>query len=224
MQMNRVSPLQGVTVRLFSRYNEACEVVVLDLESEEATVLLDVPPSEGFAVAVGETAMLLLYGADPNISIQVRGKVVFQSKSGSAIRYQFRLDDHGTRHLNNLVERRRSVRVRPDPYAPVDLIFQDEDGAACVHGFVRDVSDTGISVLVDPQEEQLLFSAWKLRLSVCLPGEDVPVEVVGIVRYRKLTGSVIQYGIEFDPEETAEFAHQQERLTAYVSSRQNALN
>ena len=224
--MKRASSPEGVTVSLFSRDNKAFEVVVLDLDGEEreATVLLDVPRSESFAVAVGETAVLLLYGADPNISIQVCGKVVFQSKSGSAIRYEFLLDDNGTRHLNNLVERRRSVRVRPDPYAPVDVVLKDEDGGACVQGLVRDVSDSGISVLVDPKEEQLLFSAWRLCLSVRLPGEDVPVEVVGIVRYRKLTGSAIQYGIEFDPEETPEFAHQQERLAAYVRSRQDALN
>jgi len=215
------NPVDDVSISLFSTANKAFDVVVLDLDSEEreGSVLLDVPRSEDFAVPVGETAVLLFSGVDPGRTIQVTGTVVFQAETKSAIRYEFKLDEAGTRHLNDLVERREAVRVRPSANDPVRVTVQSDETNSRVEAVVRDMSEKGISILVDPRKESLLYSAWRVCLSLHLPGEDRPADLVGIVRYRRLSDSQIQYGIELDTKQTP--ASAKARFDAYVASRRS---
>lgn len=216
------NPVDDVSICLFSTDNKAFDVVVLDLDSEEreGSVLLDVPRTEDFAVPVGETAVLLFSGVEPERTIQITGTVVFQTETKSAIRYEFKLDEAGTRHLNDLVERREAVRVRPAHDEPVHVTVRSEEGSSRVEAVIRDMSEKGISILVDPSKESLLYSAWKVRLSLRLPGEDRSTDLVGIVRYRRLADAQIQYGIELDKKETP--APAKARFDAYVVSRRNA--
>ncbi len=214
-----------VTVSLYSEDSRAHDVAILHLDTEidhgrEATVVVDVPRSANVVIQEGETATLLFSAADPDTSVIVCGKVIFRSENRSSIQYQFELDDTGTRNLTHLAERRRAVRVRVNPIQPVPVILQDIEGGECVEGRMRDVSTNGIAVLLDPQNDPIVSSSWKLSVSVRFPGDNRTVGVVGTVRYRKLAGAAIQYGIEFDWDETPGCAEQRNLLAQYVSSRQ----
>jgi hypothetical protein len=53
-----------------------------------------------------------------------------------------------------------------------------------------------------------------------LPGQYEAFEMAGLVRSRRLCGTSILYGIEFDPERTRDFDKFQEWILDYVMTRQ----
>ena len=85
---------------------------------------------------------------------------------------------------------------------------------------MKDISETGLSVLVDARDEKDLCEHWTFDLAFMLPGVAGSMEMIGHVRHRTLLGSHVQYGFEFDCLETANFELQQERIRGYVKLRQ----
>ncbi len=56
-----------------------------------------------------------------------------------------------------------------------------------------------------------------------MPGSGPPVTLTGRIRYRRLAGAEIRYGIAFDPERSQDFTRAQDRITTYVMERQRDL-
>ena len=78
----------------------------------------------------------------------------------------------------------------------------------------------GISALVLDEIESQLVAIWELKLSILLPGERAPFEMMGVIRYRRLLGSALQYGIEFDPQRTPSFQRRQQLIASYIMKSQ----
>jgi len=212
-------PKEDVRVSLYSRDSQGTGVAILDLETDSdgeqgTTIVVDVPRSENVHIERGETATLVFSGLDA--CVHACGEVIFQSENEDSIQYQFKLDEAGARDLSHLAERRRAVRFRA--IAPVAVAVQDVAGGECVEGQMKDVSPTGVSVSMDSRNDPIVFSSWRLSLTIRLPGDHPDVAFIGDVRYRKLAGPRILYGIEFDSSVPG-FEEQQQRLADYIKAR-----
>jgi hypothetical protein len=94
----------------------------------------------------------------------------------------------------------------------------DVDGAVA-RGLLEDVSAEGASVSLDLDLDRSLGRSWSLGLRFALPGEERGFALAGGVRYRKLAGSKVRLGIEFDAERTEGYRAQRDRLAAWVLGR-----
>ena len=88
---------------------------------------------------------------------------------------------------------------------------------------VNDISTSGISVFVSLEAESQLASLWEFKLSLQLPQERESIDFVATVRQRRLSGSAIACGIEFDVDATESFDSKEERIQAYVMQRQREI-
>ena len=73
---------------------------------------------------------------------------------------------------------------------------------------------------LQPALESMFAERIQVSITVDLPGSRRPVGLVGHIRYRRLVGDRIHYGIEFDAELSPGFARTEELLGKYVSRRQ----
>lgn len=110
---------------------------------------------------------------------------------------------------------RVSVRVRAEGAA------EDEDA---LEVSLKDISETGMSVLVDRAGEAHLAEAasqqgggdWRLHLEFRLPGNRETLEVTAAVRYRALSRASVRYGLEFQGEDEAGRVEQRARIADHL--------
>ena len=107
-------------------------------------------------------------------------------------------------------ERRRALRVSPDPTEPVTVVLRADTGRVVGRGVLRDLSVTGLGILVPQRLGQRLHQHDRLTLAFCLPGQDTTLECAADVRFLRtdrLPGranedgpEVFNLGLEFDIE------------------------
>ena len=100
--------------------------------------------------------------------------------------------------------------------------MQTPDKLVSASSLLHDISATGVSVLVSPEAERVVFEAWEFRLTFHLPDVTGSFDLHGHVRFRKprLDVPAIFYGVEFDRELSPDFDRQQKRIHAFVMRRQ----
>ena len=135
------------------------------------------------------------------------------------------LNSHLPANARRFFNRRQTVRVVPDQLEPVVVTIEpcDQDpGDPQPPAEVRllNISLGGISVSLEPTLETAFAGSTRVNLVLKLPGIRRELELVGEIRYRRLIGQRIHYGIQFDEERTERFGRKQDIMGKYVSRRQ----
>ena len=186
------------------------------------------------AVLEGESSPVLPVGGVAQARLWVRGlgrplcaviRVVSRIDAGEQPRYALALPQLGQRGgaltaaLCAAFNRRSSQRVRPEPLAAPWVTLQADDGRGA-RGPLGDISLGGLSVQVAPEAEALLASADHVTLTVQLPCRPEPVSARASIRSRRLCGSRIRYGLEFEadgPTRSAVLDYVRERRDACLN-------
>jgi hypothetical protein len=189
-------------------------------ETSGLLMVVNFRPTQVAAHPIGEAIDLSFSGVSLRRPVRVRARVVCWTENEVLERYEFQFDEEASLALGPAFNRRGAVRVNPAPRAPIVAeIFTDEHWVEA--STVQDISTGGVSLLLHAEDPGGLSSYRQLYLRLRLPNDDEErFEVAGIVRFRRLSGAAIAYGIEFDAARTEGFAAKQGRVHAYVMRRQ----
>ncbi len=186
------------------------------------------------SLAVGQEVTLDFRGGPFAEPITLAARVQHRTEEpGGARRYgfQFRqpqLDARLPPALRTYFNRRQVVRVyfnrrqavrMPAPGDLIPVTLSAGSGPK-VEARLADLSIMGAGVVLATATEPYFAEAPSVNLSIHLPGLRRPVEVVGAIRHRWLTGGRIHYGIAFDAEATPRFVHRQESINRWIARRQ----
>jgi hypothetical protein len=209
------------SVKLETQAGELFQGKALDVRSEghEVLLLTEFPASVAPLLQLGAKTRLTLSGASLPTAIRAEGSVTFRRDDDDRRAYHFLLEEHARRPIALLVNRRKAIRVRPTTMKPVvvTVAFGPED--AGFQAAVHDVSSTGISIGIHSSLEASLYSVSKLWLTIELPEERHPIPLVGRIRNRRLTGSTLVYGLEFEQEDKVDFLVRQDQILRFVLKR-----
>jgi c-di-GMP-binding flagellar brake protein YcgR len=176
-------------------------------------------------LAVGQEVDLVFRGEHLATPVTVAARVQHRTEERGSRRYGFRflqaqqLDTQLSPELREFFNRRRVMRVTPDPYDPVRVTLEARPGSPQVEVQLDNISELGVRVSLEAGLEATFAETTTVGITLHLPGFRRPVELVGNVRYRRLVGEVIQYGIELDAELSEDFSRQQAMITKYTFKR-----
>jgi len=190
-------------------------VVHTEDTGNQARVVVDFPPSDVPTIPIGAEAPLVFSGSSLPSDLKGSGTVVLRREDFFRHRYMFQVSHDAVSTLRKAVSHREATRVQPLPNMPIKVSLTTVEQGQRVDPEVNDISATGLSVRVPRQEEQKLFSSWRMRIALWLPDEKKPISVFGNIKYRKLVGSTVHYGIEFDPA-SEDYELNQHEIVAYV--------
>jgi hypothetical protein len=214
---------EDLTVSLHTEDEGSFQGVVVEtseVNDGSIRVVMDFPRKHAPNIPVGQQAALVFSGVSLNSPLQVSGTVYLRSDDHFRHRYLFDFDRTAVAPLSQAVNSRGAARVQPDPTKPIDVMLKGSGKKDPVLAELKDISATGLSTLVPREDEQTLYSAWEVQVEFQLPGQYEAFEMAGLVRSRRLCGTSILYGIEFDPERTRDFDKFQEWILDYVMTRQ----
>ena len=178
---------------------------------------------EGSRLPIGSTERLGFWKEDWLKPLYLSGRLVFKQLGDSECRCQFELGTEAETVLSSLLGRRKDVRVRPDRQAPLRAVVRPVgQGGPVLRLPVSDISTSGISLRASPSEEAQFAAFWELEVALELPNEK-PILLITAVRYRRLSGPCVYYGMRFDPDATPMFPRKQDLIAAYVMRRQSEL-
>ncbi len=199
---------------------------LLDVSASGAGVLFDTPNPPN--LVVGQHIDLVFTSDTLKEPLQVAARVQYRAEDTKkdARRYGFRflepqqLDTRLPADARRLFNRRRAVRVVPDTFQPVRVTLQPGEDQLPVEVQLLNISVTGVGVSLQPAMESMFAERVQVSITVDLPGSRRPIRLVGHIRYRRLVGDRIHYGIEFDAGLSPGFARSEGLLGKYVSRRQ----
>jgi c-di-GMP-binding flagellar brake protein YcgR len=209
-----------------------------------ATIRLPAGDLDGQLMDVSAAGAGMRFKGDdaPNLAVGDEVELVFRSKKltlAVPARVQHRTEDddgrrYGFRFLQpqklaasippgarELFNRRRVNRITPDPMCPVPVMLSPYPEGPPVEARLQDISELGAGVSVEGSREEVLRDTLGVRVTIELPA--APVQMVGLIRYRRLGGHAIFYGIEFDDELTDEWGRQVEAIERYIIMRQREM-
>lgn len=209
-----MAALLSLHVQLHTLEGGQFEGTCTDVEFSEDGVLalVEFSSDQAPALCLGEKTKLTFRGAS---TVEADACTVLRTDQQAQRHYSFRLEKVSNQMLRLLADRRGSVRHRPSASRPVRVRVLDVPVEVGVH----DISATGLSILVEPPLEKELVNQVRLRLSIMLP-EKGSIEVAAMIRHRRLFGSAILYGLEFDGQ-LPDFMRAQGRLLSYLTSLQS---
>ena len=114
------------------------------------------------------------------------------------------------------------MRITPDPREPVRSTLQGEGDGPAAEVRVHNLSELGIGVSLESALEAGFADVVTVHVNMTLPGVRHPVELRARIRYRRLVGKRIHYGLEFDAE-SPDFARQQQVITRFLQKREKRL-
>jgi len=207
-----------LTVSCVDPDGRACEGRVVDvLGSGPANrVVVAFPSERSPGLPVGGRAELELAGATLADPLRTEAQVVYCARESSGDVYQFALAGGLASSLEVALGRRRSFRVQPKEQLEVEL----SSDAGRASGVVVDLSLHGAAVAIDCPTDLELAADWTVTLSFRLPEDQTPIRFAGRIQFRKLVGSTVRLGVEFDPLATLDHAANEHRLAGYVLRRQ----
>ena len=178
------------------------------------------------SLAVGQEVDLVFASEKIGAPMTVAAKVQHRTEEQGARRFGFRfleaqaLDAQLSPVMRELFNRRRTVRVVPDPRRPVTVELRTEPGAPPLEVGLVNVSETGVAISLDAGQDSRFADTTALLVTLYLPDSRRPVSLMGNIRYRWLVAERLQYGIGFDPEASRDFVRKQATITKYVLKRQ----
>jgi hypothetical protein len=170
---------------------------------------------------------LILGSGDPDLPpIALRAVVRTSVLTSTHCQYRLRLCDPD--ELEGLwkrlpespascIERRLARRVTADPNLKVAM---GAPGHRTVIVLLRDVSATGVSVMLPAQDDRdPLQSGCPVELHLCLPSESESVRLHGTVRRGLVIDQYVCYGIQLEPRGSKAQRRQQAALARYIAHR-----
>ena len=150
---------------------------------------------------------------------RVAGKVIYRIEDRFRMRFQLIVGNVPRIIASTSVSHGRAcARVEPFPGVDVPVTVQNIDGGRMHRAILRDISATGLALLLSVKDEPELFSLWRLKVVLHLPTSDEPVELIGHVCHRRRFGTrAVRYGIDFDQQETQDFENKQNLVFGYVA-------
>lgn len=150
-------------------------------------------------------------------------RALLRSEDRTQVRYHFEVGPAIGWVLAKITDRRLAARVRPYPLAPIGAALASRRGGVRFPVTVKDISATGIALLVRAEHEPRLFSDWNVQIWLQIPVDEGPdIELFGRVCTRRREGEGICYGIDFDIDATPDFGQKQDVIHEYVASCQAA--
>ena len=212
----------SLAVKLLTRKSSPeGEVHDVRFEADGVSLMVELSLADDPLLALGERVMLVFPRSSLAGQLTASGRVIFARRDESSCSYQFQCGLEARTVLTPAINRREAFRVCTNPNAPIDVILGEAAGGARMEALLHDISVTGLSVLVPEENESDLHTLWRLGFSFKLPVVDEVLDFTGTVRYRRLMGSVVFYGIKFNEETTPDFARKQRIIEAYIAERQS---
>ncbi len=180
-------------------------------------------------LALGEDVELIFTSKQLKDPVRVTARVQNRTEEEGARRYGFgflegeQLDAELPSVLRKLFNRRKALRVAPDPGMPVAVVLEGEGGGMRAEARLANLSTIGAGVAIDPESESAFADTSRIAISLSLPDSRDPIRLIAHIRHRRLVAAEILYGLEFDPELSKDFTRQQDQITKYVMERQRAL-
>ncbi|MHC4415811.1 MAG: PilZ domain-containing protein [Planctomycetota bacterium] len=200
---------------------------LLDVSADGAGARFQAP--EFPELAVGQEVNLIMTSDRLKSSLKVAARVQHRAEEEGFRRYGFRflrreqLEAQLSPALRQLFNRRKAVRVSPDTRSSVPTALEAAPGGPSAKARLEDLSALGAGVSLEAEAEAVFATTTRVGISLSLPGCRDPVDLVGHIRYRRLVGARIHYGIEFDAALSRHFEQQQEAITEYVMQRQRRM-
>lgn len=170
-------------------------------------------------IAIARQAVVAFSSADLEKPLSARSRVIYRRDDADTLLYEFQFSAIDGETLNAVFRRRTAARVKPPEVVGVTLRTGYDDKSPGISAVLNDLSLTGLSVSLGSQGEIQLCSAAKLLVSFKLPGQEQCIELVGTVRYRRMAGTMIRFGIEYDNKATNGWSEQEARIAAYMVKR-----
>jgi len=142
-------------------------------------------------------------GIHREVEFRMRPEIVTLAAAGMGLRDDFRVSPNPTDRLVARVRARGQTEWR--------------------RTLLKDLSLTGIGVLVDTDTDEALVEASLLEVEIELPGSFVALQFIGRIRSRGMAGCAIRHGIEIVPELTEAHAFLEDSLRSYSRQRQREL-
>ncbi|MHC4083142.1 MAG: PilZ domain-containing protein [Planctomycetota bacterium] len=177
-------------------------------------------------LAVGQEVDLVFASEKIGPPMTVAARVQHRAEEQGARRFGFRfleaqaLDTQLSPVMREFFNRRRTVRVAPDPYQPVKVELRLEPEHAPLEVGLVNVSETGVAIRLEVGLDSTFADTTALWVTLYLPDIHRPVSMLGNIRYRRLVGEHVHYGVDFDPEKSRDFARKQGMITKYVLKRE----
>ena len=181
------------------------------------------PPPNWPDLTIGQEIDLVFTSEKLNEPLTVAVRVQHRTEEAGARRYGFRflqaeqLDAHLLLTFRKYFNRRKMLRVSPEPDDLVIVTLAAGHGEPPVEARLENFSASGAAVSLEAELDAEFAEATRVGFSMQLPKCRRPVNVTGNIRYRRLVGARIYYGIEFDPELSEDFARQQDIIEKYVT-------
>ncbi len=178
------------------------------------------------SLAVGQEVDLIFASEKIGTPMTVAAKVQHRTEEQGARRFGFRfleaqaLDTNLPPVMRKFFNRRRTVRVVPDPAQPVRVELRVDPGDTPLEAGLVNLSETGVAIRLEAGLDSRFADTTALWVTLYLPGARRPVSMFGDIRYRRLAGQGIHYGIDFDPETSRDFVRKQGMITKYVLKRE----
>jgi c-di-GMP-binding flagellar brake protein YcgR len=178
------------------------------------------------SLAVGQEVDLVFASETLDPPLTVAAVVQHRTEEQGARRFGFRfletpaLESYLPPVLRTFFNRRRTVRVTPDPAQPVRVELRVNPGDAPLEAELVNISETGAAFSLEVGLDARLADITGLWITLYLPDARRPVSMFGDIRYRRLTGQGIHYGVCFDPEISPDFARKQGLIIKYVLKRE----
>ncbi len=200
---------------------------LLDVSGSGAGVRFVLPDCP--ILALGEVIKLVFTSKRLKDPVRVAARVQNRTEEEGARRYGFgfidgrQLDAELPPVLRKLFNRRKALRVAPDPDRPVAVVLEGEGGGIRAEARLANLSTIGAGVAIDPESESAFADTSRIAISLSLPDSRDPIRLIAHIRHRRLVAAEILYGLEFDAELSQDFTRQQDQITKYVMERQRAL-
>ncbi len=190
-----------------------------DLSGSGAGVYFDGPDAPN--LTVGQEADLVFTSPQFDTPLVVAARTQHRTEDGGRRRYGFRflepqqLECVLPPEFRKYFNRRRAERVVPDPYRPVPVTLSAADTAEADARLVN-ISTNGAAISLDAPLEPIFADTTRITLAIQLPGVKRPLAVAADIRYRRLVGDRVYYGLEFDGAASEGFAKTQAAISRYA--------
>ncbi len=174
-------------------------------------------------LTVGQEIDLVFFAEKFNKPLTVAVRVQNRTEEAGARRFGFRflhaeqLDAHLSLTFREYFNRRKVVRTSPEPDHTAKVTLQAGEGRPPMEARLENFSASGAAVSLDAGLDAEFAETTTVGFSMQMPKCRRPVEMMGNIRYRRLIGARIHYGIEFDPETSEDFARQQDIINKYLT-------
>jgi hypothetical protein len=188
-----------------------------DLDAEpELRAIVEFQGSPVPAIGLGTKAELSFRGGGLVANIDTEGVAIARDDEQVGRRYCFSLSGSVPRDmLLALANRRTASRVKSRSANSVRAVLLQPESGMQSAVEVHDISTDGLSVMIKPALEESLAGTMETLVGLTLPALPPTMYLRAFIRNRRLCGTVVLYGLQFD-RDMAGLSGMQERIAAYM--------